>query len=95
MKLKSTILLCLAASVLCTASGCNLFRKSKKPKANPAIASELEADFQQRFVDRRVAELTAGGMDATAAGAQAHAEFAERYPHLVSPKLGGKKRSKP
>lgn len=86
MKLKSTILLCTAALVVTAASGCNLFRKSKKPKENPAIASQLEADFQQRWVEHRTSELVAGGTDAAAARPQAEREFAERFPHLLQRK---------
>lgn len=83
MKPKPTILLCLAALVFSGASGCNLFRKSKKPKENPAIASQLEADFRQRWLDRRIAELTAGGAEPALARQQAETEFRERYPFLL------------
>lgn len=83
MKFKPTFLLCLAVLVLSAASGCNLFRKSKKPKANPAIAAELEATFQQRWVEQRIVQLAASGVESAAARQQAEAEFREKFPHLA------------
>jgi hypothetical protein len=82
MMLKSTLLVCLAALVLGSASGCNLFRKSKKPKQNPAIAAELETDFRQRWIDRRTAELGAQGVENPVAGQQAAKEFSEKFPYI-------------
>jgi hypothetical protein len=85
MKLKSSILFLLALLMLAF-SGCNLLRKNKKPKDNPAIASDVEATFRQRWVDRRVPELTATGIDPAAARSQAETEFRERYPYVKEPK---------
>lgn len=82
MKLKPSFLVYLALLVACTSTGCNIFRKNKKPKENPAIASEVEAEFRQRWVTHRVAELVGTGNDATAARSQAEAEFRERYPYV-------------
>jgi hypothetical protein len=86
MKLKSSLLLFLAALVSLSATGCNLFRKSKKPKENPAIAAEVEAGFRQRWVDHRTAELVAKGTEAQAAAAQADREFHEKYPYVLERK---------
>jgi hypothetical protein len=85
MKFKPSLLVCLAG-LLCFGSGCTLFKKSKKPKENPAIASQVEADFRQRWVDHRVAELVAKGTDATTAAKQADVEFREKYPYVLNPK---------
>jgi hypothetical protein len=82
MNLKSSLLLCLCAAVLASAPGCNLFRKSKKPKANPNIAVEVETGFRERWVERRVAELTAQGVDPATAREQADVDFREKFPHL-------------
>lgn len=82
MNLKSTLLLLLSALVLASAPGCNFFRKSKKPKPNPNIAADVETGFQERWMERRVGELTAGGMDAPTAREQAAAEFRQTFPHL-------------
>ncbi|HWL16623.1 MAG TPA: hypothetical protein VNR00_13530 [Opitutus sp.] len=83
MKLKSTLLLALGVLVLMPATGCNLFRKSKKPKENPNIAADVETNFRERWMDRRVAELTAQGVETAAAHEQATIEFREKFPHLV------------
>lgn len=74
--------LTLTALALCTvlcASGCNLFKRSSKPKENPDIASDVEATFRQRWTDRRTAELVARGSEAGAARRQADAEFRQAY----------------
>jgi len=86
MKLKSSRLFCTAALLVICCGGCNLFKKSKKPKENPAIASEVEGEFRQRWVDRRATELVAKGTDAATARTQADAEFRERYPYVKEPK---------
>ncbi|MBS0630794.1 MAG: hypothetical protein JSS11_02690 [Verrucomicrobia bacterium] len=75
--------LTLSVAVLLAAfstSGCHFFsKKEKKPKENPAIATDTEVAFKLRWVDRRVAELTATGLSADAARTQAEAEFREHY----------------
>lgn len=86
MKLKSSLLFSLALLISLSATGCNLFRKTKKPKDNPAIAAEVEADFRQRWIDRRTTELTSQGTEATAAADQASREFHEKYPYVVEHK---------
>jgi len=80
MKLKPLLLVCLAALMLPAITGCNLFRKSKHK--DPAIAADVEADFQQRWVDHRVAELVAQNVDAATARKQAETEFREKYVYL-------------
>jgi hypothetical protein len=82
MKLKPTLLLFLAMCVLGSASGCTFWKKSKKPKQNPALASEVEGDFRQRWMEHRMGEITAAGTDATTARTQAEAEFREKYPYI-------------
>jgi hypothetical protein len=82
MKLKLLLLFCQATLVLSLSAGCSFSHKNKKPKENPAIASEVEAEFRQRWLDRRVTELVGKGTDASTAKAQAEAEFHERYPYV-------------
>lgn len=82
MNLKPTLLVCLATVALTSLTGCNLFRKNKKPKESPAIAGHVEAEFRQRWIDRRTPELVAQGVDASAARQQAETEFREKYPYL-------------
>lgn len=82
MKLKSLLVFLLAGAALTAAGGCNLLRKSNKPKDNPAIAADVEAGFRQRWIEHRTAELTAKGTDAAAARQQAENEFREQYSYL-------------
>jgi 1,2-phenylacetyl-CoA epoxidase catalytic subunit len=67
---------------VCLSSGCHLFHKKKAdqtPKDNPNIAIQVEAEFRQRWVDKRTGELTDQGMNADQARAQALAEFRQKY----------------
>lgn len=66
----------LAAALAFSLGAC---RSSKKPKETNAIASEMEANFKQRWLEKRVGELTQSGKTADVARAQAEKEFAERY----------------
>lgn len=86
MKLKSSLPIFLLTLLVVFSTGCNLFRKNKKPKENPNIAAQVEADFRERWVDRRVEELGATGVEAATAHAQALNEFQERYPYIRPPK---------
>ena len=86
MKLKSSLPIFLLTLLVVFSTGCNLFRKNKKPKENPNIAAQVEADFRERWVDRRVEELGATGGDAATAHAQALNEFQERYPYIRPPR---------
>lgn len=75
----------LSATVLLS-SGCLFSKKTKKPKENTAIAADTDENFRQRFLDRRVADLTATGMSADAARAQAAEEFKTRYGYTSAAK---------
>ena len=86
MKLKSSLSIILLTLLVAFSTGCNIFRKNKKPKENPNIASQVEAEFRERWVDRRVEELGATGVDTATARAQALNEFQERYPYIRPPK---------
>ena len=50
-----------------------------KPKENPAVASEMEEGFKQRWVEKRAAELMALGLRPDLARQQAIDEFRVRY----------------
>ncbi len=84
MKLLRTFLPVLVIIVLTSANGCSVFKKSKKPKENPAIAAETEGDLRQRWIERRTAELVAQGTAAEAAREKAAAEFRDAYPYIRS-----------
>jgi hypothetical protein len=86
MKLKQSLFLGLTLLVLSFSTGCHMFGKSKVRKEDPAIASGVEADFKHRWMDHRIAELTATGLDATAARQQAETEFRDKYAYLKEPK---------
>ena len=66
-------------AALVATTGCSLFRKSNRPKESSAISSEVEATFRQRWLDKRIAELTAQGVAAPAARTQAEQEFRDRF----------------
>jgi hypothetical protein len=74
------LLLPFLVAVLFLTGGCGMFsRKSGKPKDTGAIASEVEEGLRKRFIDHRTAELTAQGVAAEAARAQATDEFRQKY----------------
>jgi hypothetical protein len=82
MKPKPSLLVSLAVLLVSSSTGCNFFKKNKKPKENPAIASEVEGEFRQRWIDRRVTELVGTGNDALTARSKAEEEFRQRYPYI-------------
>jgi len=71
----------LTAALALTGTACH-FIKTKTHKENPNVAIEVEADFKQHWIDKRVAALTAAGTDTTAARAQAEKEFRATYSYL-------------
>jgi 1,2-phenylacetyl-CoA epoxidase catalytic subunit len=73
-------------AALVATTGCSLFRKSNRPKESSAISSEVEATFRQRWLDKRIAELTAQGVAAPAARTQAEQEFRDRFGFDQKPK---------
>ena len=77
MKRHPLLLTLSLAAALC--AGCSMLKKSDKPKDTGAIATETDAALQQRWVDKRVAELVAQGVAADAAKAQALEEFRVKY----------------
>lgn len=67
-------------------TGCSLLKKSSTPKESSALAAETDQILQQRWVDKRSAELVAQGKSADAAKTQAMAEFRERYGYTSAAK---------
>ncbi len=61
---------------------------SKKEKPNPNIAADVEEAFKQRWIARRMGELSAGGQvtDGRMAREQATREFAEKYEYTKAAK---------
>ena len=74
------LLLSLLAVAVLSSTGCNLFhRKAKKPKESSAIATEVQKEFHQRWIAKRITELNAQGITGAAAQQQAEGEFRERF----------------
>ena len=67
----------LVVSSLALVAGCK--HGPKKPKENPAVASEIEEGFKQRWVEKRAAELMALGQRPDLARQQAIDEFRDRF----------------
>ena len=80
------LLTCFALLTLGSAAGCQFWRKDRKPKESSELASEVEASFRQRWIDQRVAQLTAQGEAPDYARGQAAREFDERYDFNKRPK---------
>jgi hypothetical protein len=73
-------------AALALSGGCLFFKKANRPKESSAISSEVEATFRVRWVEKRVAELTAQGVAAPAARTQADQEFSDRFGFNQKPK---------
>ena len=58
-------------------AGCK--HNPNKPKENPAVASEIEEGFKQRWVEKRAADLMALGLRPDLARQQAIDEFRDRF----------------
>ena len=69
----------LACLLALLSAGCVFSKKERPPKENPAISADVEAQFRQRWLDRRVSELTAQGKTASAARTQAESEFRAHF----------------
>ena len=54
-------------------------RCHSKPKASSHLATDVEVEFKQRWVDKRVNELVGQGMSPNSARAQAEGEFRDKY----------------
>lgn len=80
--MKRPLLICLLLPVLLS-SGCWWHRKNK-PKEITAIASDVEAGFKERWMEKRTAELVAQGQRIDIARQQALDEFRARYTYIRS-----------
>ncbi len=75
---KRLLLSFLAVAVLLS-TGCLFSKKSRKPKESSAIATEVELEFRQRWMAKRLGELQTQGITGTAAQQQADQEFREKF----------------
>jgi len=79
-----SLLICLSCLGLAAFPGCMFSKKASKPKENPAIAAEMEAEFMRRWVEKRAADLATQGLKPDAAHAQAVAEFKVKYSYTTA-----------
>lgn len=65
--------------------GCSLLSRNKAekpPKESKAPAQDVAQGFKKRWVDKRVAELTAQGLTTDAAQTRAAQEFSTNFEYL-------------
>ena len=81
-----------AVLVLALATGCSLFHSSGKKAGPPELppAAGIEAEFQDRWMNKRVHDLLASGAAKTDDEAKQMAanEFAKLYPFINSANSG-------
>jgi hypothetical protein len=68
-----------AVSVLAVCGGCLFPKNFSKAKKDKHVSAEMETEFQQRWLEKRVGDLTSQGMAPDAAHAQALAEYKAKY----------------
>lgn len=80
---------------LTLATGCSLFHSKSKKAGPPELppAAGIEAEFRDRWMNKRVHELLVAGTAATEAEAKqtAAAEFAKQYPYLIPANQGARR----
>jgi len=79
------LILSFAALIAVGGVGCRS-KTSKAAKDLNVPATEMEANFRQRWVDKRSAELVASGVVAEAARQQADKEFFETFTYVRATK---------
>ena len=69
---------------LLLAAGCSILHHKPKAAPEPPPAASVEADFHDRFIDKRVHDLMAADPKLSEADARktAEADFAREYPYL-------------
>ena len=84
--MKKILISLLAAAI--ALSGCH---RSHKPKPNPAVATEVEQEFMQRWVDQRTHDYIAQGKFTIEAQARAQAttDFYQQYPYTTLAEKAG------
>ena len=85
MPMKRLVPFLLAAAVLANSS-CHMFSSKKNPaapKESKTVATDVEKDFMRRWIDKRTSDLVAAGSSASAARAQAVAEFKATYTYVA------------
>jgi len=71
-----------AALCLLLLNGCLFWNKkssSKPTKENPKVATGVEQEFRERWIDKRTSDLVATGLGTTQAHAQAVSEYDQKF----------------
>lgn len=76
---KRALLCSLVVTSVCLTGCLGFGAKTKKPKESKAIASEVEEEFKQRWIEKRGAALMAQGVSPDVARGQAIEEFRLNY----------------
>jgi hypothetical protein len=79
--MKRTLLFVLALGTLLS-TGCWHSKKNRKPKETTKLATDVEASFRQRWLEKRSAELVAQGLRIDIARQQAIDEFEAKYVYI-------------
>lgn len=77
--MKKRVFLTLLATSVLFSTGCMFWKKSKTPRESTAIATDVEKEFQQRWMTKRLADLAAQGITGEAAQQQADQEFHAKF----------------
>jgi hypothetical protein len=75
----------LALSALALCGGCLFPKNFSKEKRDRHVSAAMEKEFQQRWMEKRVGDLTAQGLSPDAARAQASAEYQVKYSYALPP----------
>jgi hypothetical protein len=75
----------LALSALAFCGGCLFPKNFSKQKKEKHVSADMEKEFQQRWMEKRVGDLTAQGLAPGAAQAQAAAEYQAKYSYAIPP----------
>jgi hypothetical protein len=79
--MKRLVLFTLAATLFAE-TGCHIFSTKKNPvapKESKTVATDVEKDFMQRWIEKRAADLVAKGSGPDAAHVQAVADYKAAY----------------
>lgn len=77
--MKRALICSLVLTSLCLTGCLGFGSKNSKPKPSKAIATEVEEEFKQRWIEKRGAALMAKGISPDVARAQAIEEFKLNY----------------
>ena len=78
--IRRIVLLSLATFTLFGTVACHGFLHRKKVSNAPS--ADVANEYRQRWIAKRVGDLTAGGMSAAEAESQASAEYAKKFTYL-------------